>query len=83
MRDSITKVFFFKTNWCKHCLFMKKQLEDLNDNFEITEVEYLKDKELFLKYRIMSFPTIIIEKNGKISKVLIGLQKKEILQKYL
>jgi len=62
----------FYAEWCGPCKMLIPVLERLGDSFEIVKVDVDKHFDLAKEYGIMSVPTLIIFKNGKIVKQMIG-----------
>lgn len=68
---------FFAT-WCGPCKMMAPVLEKLETEYEgkvqFGKIDVDENAELAAKYGIMSIPTLILFKNGKIVNKMIGLQ---------
>mgnify|MGYP001045863855 FL=1 len=62
----------FYAEWCGPCKMLIPVLERLGDSFEIVKVDVDKHFDLAKEYGIMSVPTLIIFKNGKVVKQMIG-----------
>ena len=68
-----SQVVLFKAEWCSHCKRFKPEWDQLNDNQTLkNKVKFVtldseKDKEQIEKYNIQGFPTILINKNNKIT----------------
>lgn len=59
----------FYAEWCGPCKIMKPTLLDvaerMGDDIKIITVDVDEEKELAMRFRIQSVPTLIIFKNGK------------------
>lgn len=62
----------FYAEWCGPCKMLTPVLERLSEEYEIVKVDVDKYFEIAKEYGIMSVPTLIIFKNGKIAKQMIG-----------
>lgn len=70
----------FYADWCGPCKMMGPIIDELaneNNNIKVGKVNVDDNQNLAVKYDIMSIPTIIIFKNGDISKRFIGVTSKE------
>lgn len=71
--------------WCGPCQMLGPIVEKLAEvnkdkNVKIGKVNVDENPELANKYEIMSVPTILLFKNGKIVKTLNGVNSQESLQ---
>ena len=72
--------------WCGPCKALLPIVQKLADEVEgkvkICKVNIDESPEIASKYSIMSIPTLLIFKDGKVSDQLVGLvQKDKIMQK--
>ncbi len=82
-------VDFFAT-WCGPCKMMSPVVEEIAKEMEgkakVYKVDTDEEQELAVKYGIMSIPTFIVFKNGKIVSTAVGMRDKEelisLLNKY-
>lgn len=81
LNDDITLVDFY-ASWCGPCKMMDNTLEELNNDYNIIKVDTDKFKDITFKYRIMSIPTILVFRNKKLVKEIVGYHNKdELLEK--
>ncbi len=84
--DKPVLVDFFAT-WCGPCKMMspivEQIAEELEEKVNVYKIDTDKDKELAYKYEIMSIPTFLIFKDGKLVNKLVGMRDKEELMKEL
>ena len=77
---------FFAT-WCGPCKMMSPIIDEIakevGNDVKVGKVDVDENQELAIKYDIMSIPTIIIFKNGKVEKTFVGLRDKEEILKEL
>ncbi len=81
----------FWAAWCGPCKLLGPTIDELYNELEgkakIGKVNVDENQSLATQYGIMSIPTVIILKNGKIVEQFIGIQPKNIfidaLNKYM
>ena len=77
----------FWAAWCGPCQMMgpiiDELAEELKDKYKIGKLNVDENRETASKYGVMSIPTLIIFKNGKELKQLVGVQSKEGLKEEL
>ncbi len=74
----------FYATWCGPCKMLGPVLEELaeeNEELSIIKVDIDKHNDLAREYAIMSVPTMIIYKDGKVAKKLVGFMPKQALLK--
>lgn len=74
-------VDFFAT-WCGPCKMIAPVLEEINKEavgFKVFKVDVDENPELAQRYNIMSIPTLITFKNGKVYKKELGFKNKAAL----
>lgn len=71
----------FWASWCGPCRMMAPILEEvaesIGDQAVIGKVNVDEQAELASQFQIMSIPTLVIIKQGKVENTLIGVQSKE------
>lgn len=77
--DKIVLIDFFAT-WCGPCKMLSPIITEIaneySDNVKVCKVNVDENQELAQKYNIMSIPTLIFLKNGKIVKSTVGFHTK-------
>lgn len=76
----------FYATWCGPCQLLTPILESVEkemNNLEILKVNVDEFPNLARKYNIMSIPTIIVFKNGKIAKTSLGYIDKDEIKKLI
>lgn len=70
----------FYADWCGPCKMMAPVVEEiseeLKDKVKVCKVNVDDNQELAMQYGIMSIPTLLFIKNGKLEKTLVGLRDK-------
>lgn len=84
IKKGITLVDFWAV-WCGPCRMQSpiidKLSQEIGDKAKIAKVNVDNSKDISQKYNISAIPTILIFKDGKLVKTLVGLQQKENLEK--
>jgi thioredoxin 1 len=73
--------------WCGPCQMMgpivEELAEEVKDKYKVGKMNVDENRETAAKFGIMSIPTLIIFKDGKAVKQLVGVQAKENLKEEL
>lgn len=74
----------FYADWCGPCRTMSPIIDEIAeenaDNIKVGKVNVDENQDLASKYGVMSIPTIVILKNGKVENTFVGVRNKsEIL----
>ncbi len=74
----------FYANWCGPCRAMGPVIEEIaeeaTDSIKVGKINVDENQDLAMKYSVMSIPTILVIKNGKVEKTFVGVRdKSEIL----
>lgn len=72
----------FYADWCGPCKMLSQVLEQL-ENIDIIKINVDEHEDLAKKYKVMSIPYLLIVKNGKIEKELLGFKSKDDLEEEL
>lgn len=77
----------FYADWCGPCKMLAPVLDEIATEFEgkliIGKVDVDSSPKTAQKFNVMSIPTLIIFKNGKLVKQMVGFQSKENITKEL
>lgn len=73
----------FYADWCGPCNAMAPVIEELAKELEgkvkVGKINVDENPNIAVEYNVMSIPTLIVFKNGKEEKRLVGLRNKEEL----
>jgi len=71
----------FYADWCGPCRIMgpiiDKIAEELGEQVKVGKVNVDDNQDLAMEYNVMSIPTIVIIKEGKVEKTFVGVTGKE------
>lgn len=75
----------FWASWCGPCRMVSPTVEEIADEVEgiakVGKINVDEETELASKFRVMSIPTLMVVKDGKISATSVGVKpKKDILR---
>ncbi|HOP65866.1 MAG TPA: thioredoxin [Bacilli bacterium] len=69
----------FYADWCGPCKMLAPILEELKEEIKIVKVNVDENQEIAMRYGVMSIPTLIFFKDGKVIHQMIGFSTKEDL----
>ena len=71
----------FCATWCGPCMRQGPIVEELaGEGYSVGKVDVDQEPALAQKFQVMSIPTLIIFKDGKEAKRLVGLTAKDTLK---
>ncbi len=77
----------FWASWCNPCKMMSPIVEEIAGEMEgkikVFKLNVDEERNLAIKYNIMSIPAFLLFKDGKVEKQTIGMQSKEDLINFL
>lgn len=75
-----TVIVDFYADWCGPCKMQSPIIEEIsekNPNIKVGKLNVDENPSMAVKYNVMSIPTILIIKEGKVKKQFVGLTTKE------
>ncbi len=77
----------FWASWCGPCKMIAPIIDQLADDFEgkakIAKVNVDEQRDLAVKFRVMSIPTLILFKDGQVLDQIMGARPKAELVKFV
>lgn len=85
LKSPIPVVVDFWAEWCGPCRMMSPIVEELGDELDASKLKVGKlnvdeSGETAQKYSVMSIPTFIVFKDGKVIEQIVGSMSKAALQ---
>lgn len=69
----------FYADWCGPCRMLAPTIEELDQSRKdilVVKVNVDEAQELAMQYKVMSIPTVLVFKDGKVQKQFVGVQSK-------
>ena len=76
IEEGIHLVDFYAT-WCGPCKMLSPVLDELKDEIDIVKIDVDQEPEIASEYGIMSIPTLLYVKDGKVVESNLGFDTKE------
>lgn len=73
----------FWAAWCGPCMMLAPFVEELSKTHKVGKVNVDEEPELARQFNIMSIPTLLVFKSGKLAAQSMGYQSLESLQKLM
>ena len=86
LKSDVPVLVDFWAEWCMPCKMLAPVIEEIAaeaDGYKVGKVDVDQEPELAQKYRIMSIPSILVFKNGKVAASTVGVQPKAALKELL
>lgn len=73
----------FWAEWCSSCRMLgpivEEVAQDIGDKAKVVKVNVDQAPKTTEKYNVMSLPTVIIFKSGKVAETLVGVQPGDVM----
>lgn len=73
----------FNATWCGPCKMQRPILENLSKDYKIVSVDTDENEELAYQYKVMSIPCMVLIKDGKEVKRIVGLHSEEDIKEFM
>ena len=86
LQSDVPVLVDFWATWCMPCKMLAPVIEEIAaeaDGYKVGKVDVDQEPELAQKYRIMSIPSILVFKYGKVAASTVGVQPKAALKELL
>lgn len=87
MKTSKPVLIDFWASWCNPCRMLSPIIDELsseaNEKFKVAKVNIDEQPELAAQFKVMSIPTLVVMKDGKVVKQSVGVKSKADILKML
>ncbi|QSZ26577.1 thioredoxin [Aceticella autotrophica] len=87
LNSNIPVVVDFWAEWCGPCRMVSPIIDELAHDYEgkvkVGKINVDKENELAMKFKVMSIPTIIIFRDGKIVEKIVGAKPKAEFENFI
>jgi thioredoxin 1 len=77
----------FWASWCNPCRMLSPIIDELsgetNEKFKVAKVNVDEQPELAAQFKVMSIPTLVVMKDGKVIKQSVGVKSKAAILEML
>ena len=86
LKSEGTVLVDFYADWCGPCKAMSPIIDEIAEEVSTTKVGKVnvdESSELAIKYDVASIPTIMVFKNGELTKTFVGVTEKDEIKNEL
>ena len=83
MKSDLPVLVDFYADWCVPCKMMAPVVEslagELKGKARVGKINVDENQDLAMEYNVMSIPTLLVFKNGKVTASAVGVQSKNAI----
>lgn len=83
VKSDKTVLIDFWATWCGPCRMLSPIIdeiaEEVNEDVKVGKVNVDEEQDLAMEFGVMSIPTLVIMKNGKEIRRMVGVQEKQTI----
>lgn len=77
----------FWASWCGPCRMLSPVVDQISEEnsekYSVAKVNIDDEPDLATQFKVMSIPTLVVIKNGKVTNMAVGVKPKETILKML
>lgn len=77
----------FWASWCGPCRMLSPVVDQIaeenSEKYSVAKVNIDDEPDLATQFKVMSIPTLVVIKNGKVTNMAVGVKPKETILKML
>jgi len=84
LKSDKTVLIDFWATWCGPCRMLSPVIDELanekGDVVKVCKINVDEEPELAQKFNVMSIPTLVVMKDGKVTNVSVGVKPKNVIE---